>query len=107
MSQRLLSEKIEKELNAQMTREANAAQFYLSLGSWCEVQGFEGIAAFLYGHMQEERNHMMKLVKFINQRGGHCRVTSLDQAPPDPAGLHDLFEKVLAQEVNNSKEIYR
>lgn len=105
MKTRFFSEKIEKALNAQMTREADAAQFYLSLGSWAEVQGFEGIAAFLYGHVQEERGHMMKLLKFINQRGGHCRVEPLSKAPGDPKTLKELFESVLAQEMSNSKEI--
>ncbi len=31
-----------------MTREANASQSYLSLGSWAEANGYGGIAAFLY-----------------------------------------------------------
>lgn len=105
MKTRLISEKIEKALNAQMTREANAAQFYLSLGSWAEVQGFEGISTFLYGHVKEEREHMMKLLKFINQRGGHTAVEPLAKPPADPTSLHALFESVLAQEMTNSKEI--
>ncbi|HVB02303.1 MAG TPA: ferritin [Chitinophagaceae bacterium] len=107
MGKRLLSEKTEKELNAQMTREAGAAQFYLSLGSWAEKEGYEGISSFLYHHSVEERAHMMKLLKFINQRGGHCRIESLPKAPPDPASLHELFENVLEQEKANSREINR
>jgi ferritin len=107
MSKRLISTGIEKELNAQMTREANAAQFYLSSASWAEAQGYEGIATFLFQHVEEERRHMMKLLKYINQRGGHCRIEALAQPPADPGNLHELFEKVLAQEMDNSKEIHR
>ncbi|HEX5555462.1 MAG TPA: ferritin [Chitinophagaceae bacterium] len=105
MKKNMLSEKIEKALNAQMTREANAAQFYLSLGSWADVQGYEGIADFLYNHNKEERTHMMKFLKFINQRGGHTLIESLAKPPADPKTLKELFEKVLAQEVNNSSHI--
>ena len=105
MRKRLLSQKIEKALNAQMTREADAAQFYLSVGSWAEVQGFEGIATFLYGHVEEERGHMMKLLKFINQRGGHGKVEPLAKAPADPKTLKELFELVLAHEMENSRQI--
>lgn len=105
MKEKLISEKVEKALNAQMTREAEAAQFYLSAGSWAEVQGFEGIARFLFTHVQEERGHMMKLLQFINQRGGHARVEALGLPPDDPASLHALFESVLQQERGNSREI--
>lgn len=107
MKTRLIEENIEKALNAQMTREANAAQFYLSTGSWAEVQGFEGIAHFLYAHVQEEREHMMKLLKFINQRGGHARVEPLGKPPADPKSLHELFENVLTQERANSRDIHQ
>lgn len=105
MKTRLIGEKIEKALSIQMTREANAAQFYLSMGSWAEVEGYEGISNFLYEHVQEERGHMMKLLKFINQRGGHAKIASLEAPRADPKSLHELFEKVLAEERNNSKEI--
>ncbi|MEO6906800.1 MAG: ferritin [Abditibacteriaceae bacterium] len=99
------SKKMGEELNKQMTREANAAQFYLSFGSWAEVQGFDGIAAFLYNHVDEERKHMQKFLAFINQRGGHCKVTALPAPPADPKNLEDLFNKVLSQEEGNSAYI--
>lgn len=105
MNKKLISDQVEKELNLQMTREANAAQFYLSIGSWAEVQGYEGISKFLYDHVKEERSHMMKLLKFINQRGGHAKIEPLSKPPADPKTLHELFEKVLEQEMNNSIEI--
>lgn len=105
MERKQISDRIEKELNAQMTREANAAQFYLSLGSWAEAQGFDGIAEFLYTHNKEEREHMMKFLKYINQRDGHARIEALDKPPADPQTLQELFEKVWIQEANNSKRI--
>jgi ferritin len=105
MSDARFSQKMGEELNKQMTREANAAQFYLSFGSWAEVEGFDGIATFLYHHAEEERKHMIKFLAFINLRGGHCKITALDTPPADPANLEDLFNKVLAQEVNNSAHI--
>jgi len=101
------SKKMEEELNAQMTREANASQFYLSMASWAEVQGYPGIAKFLYHHSDEEREHMLKFMAFINQRGGHCKVSALDSPPADPQALSELFDKILEQEISNSNEINR
>lgn len=105
MKTKLISEKIEKALIAQMTQEANAAQFYLALGSWADANGYEGVAKFLYTHMQEEREHMKKLVDYINQRGGYTKVQALKAPDADPKNLHTLFEWVLKQEMENSKKI--
>jgi len=35
-----LSESIREALNGQMTKEAHAAQIYLSYGAWADSQGF-------------------------------------------------------------------
>ena len=64
-----LSETICKALNSQMTKEAHASQIYLSYASWADAQGYEGIANFLFRHANEERNHMMKLLEYILERG--------------------------------------
>ena len=64
----MLSTKIEQALNAQVTVEAESSQVYLAMASWAEVQGFEGVATFMYAHSDEEREHMLKLIKFINER---------------------------------------
>ena len=63
----MLSTKIERALNAQVTVEAESSQVYLAMASWAEVQGFEGVATFMYAHSDEEREHMLKLIKFINE----------------------------------------
>ena len=101
------SKRMEEELNNQMAREANASQFYLSMASWAEVQGYPGIAKFLYHHSDEEREHMLKFMAFINQRGGHCKVGAVETPADDPQTLFELFEKILQQEISNSNEINR
>jgi len=105
MTKARFSDTMQQELNKQMTREAEASQLYLSLASWAEVQGFPGIAKFLYHHSDEERAHMLKFIAFINQRGGQCKIEALSNPPADPQSLHKLFEQILQQEIHNSDEI--
>lgn len=105
MGKKRISDKMEKMLNTQMTREAYQAQVYLSYASWAEVNGFPGIATFLYGHMQEEREHMFKILKYINDRGGSTKIQAIEAAPADPKDLGDCFQKILKHEIDNSKEI--
>jgi ferritin len=106
MNTNRLSKTIEAALNAQMTKEAHAAQIYLSYGAWADGQGYGGIANFLFRHAQEERNHMMKILEYILKRGGKVKVTAIDAPPADPLNVHDCFEKVFQSEIENTAAIY-
>lgn len=97
-----ISDKMEKALNDQMTREAFQAQVYLAYASWAEVEGFPGIAAFLYKHMNEEREHMFKFLKFINGRGGKCQIQAIDAPSGDPKDMNDCLQRTLQHEIDNS-----
>ena len=77
----MVSSIIEKALNQQIKIEAESSQIYLAMASWAEKQGFEGVASFMYAHSDEERMHMLKMVKFINERGGHAQISELAKPP--------------------------
>lgn len=101
-----LSSKIEKILNQQITKEADAAQIYLSYGAWADNQGFAGVANFLFRHSQEERNHMIKVMEYIMERGGRAKISAIDAPPSDPKNLQDCFERIFQHEVDNTNAIY-
>ena len=94
----MLSETIEAALNTQVRLEANASMKYLAMATWAEVIGYNGVAGFFYKQSEEERIHMLKLVKFVNERGGKAIIPSLD-APKDAfKDLHELFTVFLESE---------
>ena len=64
-----MNERVEKALNDQIEKEASSSQFYLAMASWAEENGLEGTANFLYGHSDEERFHMLKLIKLKYKNG--------------------------------------
>ena len=101
----MLSKKIEQALNKQVEVEAESSQFYLAMASWAEANGLNGTAAFLYGHSDEERMHMLKLVKFINERGGNAIIPALSQPPQSFKSLTYIFEQLLKHEISVTKEI--
>jgi ferritin len=35
---------------------------------WSAVLGFEGVAKVMYSHSDEERDHMLRIAKFINEK---------------------------------------
>ena len=90
---------IEKLLNNQVKYEAEASMNYLAMASWADANGYNGIAEFFYNQSEEERVHMLKLVKFINERSGHAVVPSLEEPKGDFSGIRELFETFLKSEV--------
>src|SRR5690606_32732758 len=94
-------------LNDQMTVEAHAAQIYLSYAAWADDKGYAGIANFLFRHAHEERNHMMKILEYILERGAKVKVAPIPGPNEDPTSIFNCFEKVFKQEADNTKSIYR
>lgn len=101
----MLKKRIEEALNKQVTIEAESSQVYLAMASWAEVQGLEGVAMFMYAHSDEEREHMLKLIKFINERGGHAQVSTLSAPPTEFGSFKEMFEQLFQHEVKVSASI--
>ena len=66
----MLHDTISNALNEQIGLEGQSSHTYLTMAVWAETQGFDGVAEFLYTHSEEERQHMLKLMRFVNERGG-------------------------------------
>lgn len=107
MNTNRLSESICKALNDQMTKEAHASQIYLSYASWANSQGYNGISNFLFRHAHEERNHMMKFLQYILERGATASIQAIPAPPSNPASIYHCFEKAFEHEMDNTTEIYK
>ena len=103
---RSLLEETEELLNEQIKLEAVSSAIYLSMASWCEIHGYENSAAFLYDHTDEERMHMMKIFKYVNEAGGHALVPEITGLPHDFKSLRAIFEDILEHEIVVTKSIH-
>jgi ferritin len=101
----MISKIIEQGLNTQIELEAFSSQYYLAMASWAEMVGYNGTSKFLYIHSDEERMHMLKLFHYINDRGGHAIVPSLEQPPHIFSSIVEVFEMVLSHEIKVTTEI--
>lgn len=101
----MLSNSIEEALNTQVRIEAESSQIYLAMACWAEVKGLEGVANFMYAQSDEEREHMLKLVKFINERGGHAKISQLKAPNVTFTSFKEMFEKLYEHEVYVSQSI--
>jgi len=96
---------IEKLLNDQVKYEASASMQYLSMASWADEKGYNGVADFFYLQSEEERVHMTKLVKFINERSAKVVIPELAKPKSDFESLNQLFETFLESEVFVTQQI--
>jgi len=92
-------------LNDQIKYEASASMQYLAMASWADHAGFSGVSEFFYAQSEEEKAHMTKLVKFVNERGGKVVVPALDKPLDDFTNLNALFEHFLKSEMFVTEQI--
>ena len=94
----MLNKKIEDICNRQVEREGFSSSLYLAMASWAETNGFSGVAEWLYSQSNEERLHMLKFIKYINERGGKAIISALKKPEVEFNSVEVVFNEVLKHE---------
>ncbi len=102
----MLKKKVEDLCNRQVEREGYSSNLYLAMACWAETLGMAGVAAWLYSQAEEEKEHMLKFIKYINERGGKAVIPAFKKPPEDFKDLVELFDEVLKHEQYISASIY-
>lgn len=94
-----MDKKLVELLQAQMGREAEAAQLYLGLAFWCEGAGFDGCAEYLRSQSRDERMHMTRFGAFLrNYVDVSVELPAVRAVLPSVSSLPQVFEAVLKTE---------
>ena len=93
-------------LNKQIEKEAHASSAYLAMASWCDHNGLSYSADFFYDQAAEEREHMMKIFRYINDNGGTALSPEVGSVNHDFKSLEEIFETALDQEISITKSIH-
>lgn len=101
----LKTEMIDK-LNEQMNLELYSSLLYQQMSAWCSYHSFEGAAAFLRRHAQEEMTHMQRLFDYLTDTGSLPRINPVSSPFAEYASLDELFrvtyehEQLITQKIN-------
>ncbi|MEJ8832253.1 non-heme ferritin [Enterobacter cloacae] len=101
----LKTEMIDK-LNAQMNLELFSSLLYQQMSAWCSYHSFEGAAAFLRRHAQEEMTHMQRLFDYLTDTGSLPRIDNVASPFAEYGSLDKLFratyehEQLITQKIN-------
>ena len=94
----MLVKEVEDLLNSQVDKEGYSSHLYLAMASWAETEGYKGIAEWLYAQAEEERMHMLKLVRYINERDGKAKIDAVKEPPAVFGSIKEMFDQVLKHE---------
>ena len=104
----MLSKTMQEALNEQIKIEGQSSQVYLAMASWAEIQpGIDNVVAFFYRHSDEERMHMLKLIHFVNERGGFAMIPALVQPTLTYPSIKHAFQELYKHEIMVSESINR
>ena len=65
-----LKKTVQSALNEQLNREHSASYLYLGMSAFFEEEGYLGFAQWMRNQAKEEYEHMMKIYRYIFDRGG-------------------------------------
>jgi len=96
-----------KAINNQISDEFNAAYLYLSMSAYCESIGFQGFAKWLRKQSQEEVEHAMKLIGYMNDQFSRVVLQQIYEPEKTFGSLTDMMEQALMHEKEISDAIYK
>ncbi len=94
----MLKKKVEEICNRQVEREGYSSNLYIAMAVWAETNGYPGVAEWLYAQAEEEKLHMLKFIKYINERGGKAVIPAMKKPVSEYKSVENLFQEVLKHE---------
>lgn len=85
----MLNEKVTELLNDQINKELYSAYLYLDFSIYYQDQGLAGFANWYMIQAQEERDHAMLILKYLQNNGEHISLKTVDQPDKKCSSLKD------------------
>ena len=102
----VIKKTVEKIINKQINAEEFSARLYLSMSSWCEVNGYAGFAAYFQKQYREEIEHMMRFFKYLNNRGGHALIDAVEKPQQEFKDINEVVEMTYEHELKVTEMIH-
>jgi len=95
----MISDKMAKEINAQINRELYSAYLYLAMSSDAMSKGFKGATNWFLVQFKEEQGHALKFMKYLQDQNVKVDLRTVD-APKKKEwkDLLEMFQETLAHE---------
>ena len=101
----MITSKLQKVINDQITAELWSAHLYLQMAYFLKMLGWEGYSHWMKVHAAEEKKHAMEMGDYLTDRGGQVRLQMINLVPEGWGTVLEVFEHSLNQEKMVSKMI--
>jgi len=102
-----MSASIQKALNDQINKEFGASYLYLSMAAYFAEKSRNGFARWMRMQAMEEAKHAMRIIDFVEDRGGRVVLEAIDRPPPDFPSSLAVFELARDHEKKVSAGIFQ
>jgi ferritin len=92
----LISKKMNAALNEQVGHEFGASLQYVAIASYFASDSLPVLAAHFYKQAEEERDHAMRIVKYVVEAGGHVEIPAV----PSPKSSFKSVEEAIQLSLN-------
>jgi ferritin len=96
----MLAPELEAAMNTQIGAELYSSHLYLAMSAYCESEGLPGFAHWFKLQSDEEREHALKFVRHVVDRGGRVTLAGIDPPQVEFETPQGAFEAALAHEMN-------
>lgn len=101
----MISNKMEKLLNAQVNEEIYSSYLYLSMAAYFSANNFTGFAAWMQEQSKEEYAHAMKFYHYIESIGGKVTLEAINKPQAEWSSPIDAFENAHKHELHITAKI--
>jgi ferritin len=101
----LISETLNKAMNAQIGSELEASNQYLSIASYFDSQTLSELAAFFFRQSDEERMHALKFLHYILEAGGKVEIPAIGATTAKIDSAETAAKMALDWELEVTKKI--
>ncbi len=101
----MIHQELETAINAQIAQEFTASYNYLGMSTYFDEQSLNGFASWMQNQHAEEQAHAMKLLNYLQDRGGSVSLAPLPSPRIEFSTPLEVFKTSLEMEVENTNSI--
>lgn len=94
----MISKRLQDAINAQINAEMWSAYLYLSMSSYCQSEGYVGMANWFAIQFKEEQDHAQIFINYLQSRGGRVLLKAIDAVDTEWQSPLAAFEHTLKHE---------
>ncbi|MCF0143367.1 MAG: ferritin [Parasporobacterium sp.] len=95
----MLNEKVAALLNDQINKELYSAYLYLDFSNYYDEQDLDGFKNWYYIQAQEERDHAMLMMQYMQQNGAKVTLEAIAKPDKEYVNLDDALKFGLEHEI--------